>query len=409
MTSKPISKKTIGIIAAVLIPSLAGVGGFWQYRSWAHAKASPASKKTKSDRTLVRVQEVRRATVQDQLHVTGTIVPRRKATVFSLVPGVVRRLKVQEGQTVKKGQILARLDGYKMVLALQQARANQRLAKLKLSQTRTTFKRMRALKKTGAIAQARFDDVETAFKAAQLQVTQARTGVGMAGARLSDAVIRAPIDGVVLKRVVEQGDLMSSAQAMKSSPLLVIADVSVMKVEVTVAEKDLGRVRRGQTAVATVDAYPAHLFVGKVTRISETVDPVTRTATVTVEVPNRTLAGAVADRTQRVRPLKAGMFARVNIAVSVLNEAVVVPVDTLLGPYETPHVLLVKDHKVVRRGVTVGIRSRGQAQIIRGLTGGEQLIVLGHRMVRVGQPVQAGSMPVVEAEPPAAPVEKVQP
>lgn len=403
------TKKTIGITVAILVSTTAGIGGFWQYRSWAHTQQNQVSKKAKSERTLVRVEEVRRATVQDRLHVTGTIAPRRKATVFSLVPGVVRRLKVQEGQTVKKGQVLARLDGYKMVLALQQARANRRLANLKLSQTRTTFKRMRALMKMGAIPQSQFDDVETAFKAAQLQVTQAKTGVGMAGARLSDAVIRAPIDGVVLKRVVEQGDLMSSARAMKSSPLLVIADVSVMKVEVTVAEKDLGRVHKGQTAAATVDAYPTHLFVGKVTRISETVDPVTRTATVTVEVPNRTIGGAVADHAQRVRPLKAGMFARVNIAVSTLEEAVVVPVDTLLGPHETPHVFLVKDHKVVRQGVTVGVRSRGQAQIIRGLAGGEQLIVLGHRMVRVGQPVQAGSMPVVEAEPPATPVEKVQP
>ncbi len=409
MTSKAISRRTIGITVAILVSTIAGIGGYWQYRSWARTKRAGVSTKATSERTLVRVEEVRRVTVQDRLHVTGTIAPRRKATVFSLVPGVVRRLEVQEGQTVKKGQILARLDGYKMVLAVQQARANRRLAKLKLSQTRTTFGRMRALKKMGAITQSQFDDVETAYKAAQLRVTQAQTGVGMAGARLSDALIRAPIDGVVIKRVVEQGDLMSSAQAMKSSPLLVIADVNVMKVEVTVAEKDLGRVHKGQTATATVDAYPTHLFVGKVTRISEMVDPVTRTANVTLEVQNRTIAGAVAARSVRVRPLKAGMFARVNIVVSTLKEAVVVPVDTLLGAHESPHVFLVRDHKAVRQPVTVGIRSRGQAQIIRGLTGGEQLIVLGHRMVRMGQPVQAGSMPVVEAEPSAAPVEKVKP
>ncbi len=391
---------------SVIVISGAIAGGYWLYQTWSSKQAQARPRAAEEKPYLVRVAPVERTTFRARLRLTGNVTPRQQATVFSLVPGVVRSLKVKEGDTVKKGQILARLDASKMALGLQQARTGQRLATLKLSQTKTTFERMRTLFRQGAITKSQFDQVETAYRAAELQVKQARTGVWMAGAQFSDAIIRAPIDGVVLKRVVEQGDLMSSAQAMKSSPLLIIADLSVMKVEATVAERDLGRVAVGQRAEVTVVAYPGRRFAGRVTEISQMVDPVARTATVTVEVPNLALPGAAGKRGAPIHPLKAGMFARVTLDVATRPNAVVIPVDALLGSEGAPYVFLLQQGLARRRDVTVGARQEGMAQIVKGLSGGESLIVLGHRLVQDGQRARAATLPPLDEEPPATPVEK---
>lgn len=407
--------KKIGSVAASI--TMLGVLGFviWhQFNASTERKAKASRRSHRSTQSLlVEAATVKSGPIRETLSLTGTVEPKAQSVVFSMVPGVVRRMKIKEGQYVKKGEVLAQLDGYKMVLAAEQARAARALATVNVAQMTATYKRMKALYEAKALPKAKFEQVEAGYRAAKVQLRQAKTGVATAGAYLSDAFIRAPISGVVLKKMVNQGDLTSSAGMMKTSPLLMIADVDTVKIKVSVAEKDLARVLIGQRATLRVDAYPARVFSGKVTEIGEMVDPMTRTIPVTVEVPNSEVKlQASKNAAKKRRLLKVGMFARVVIVVAEEPNAVVIDIDTVLGKAGRHYVFVVKAGQAQRRQVVLGLKEALKVQVRKGLSVGDRLIVLGHRLVRNGQPVRIGSMPEAVRsgdEPKATPVEKAGP
>ena len=258
----------------------------------------------------------------------------------------------------------------------------------------------------------------TGYRAAKLQVKQAEAGVGLAESQRSDATIRAPISGVVLKKFVSRGDVSSAAAMMKTSPIVVIADVSRVKVKVPIVEKHLGRVHVGQDATLTVDAYPGRIFRGKVTQIGAMVDPMTRTSEVTVEIPNpladsKPGAHRAPKSGQRVsskrrrghhdrgrgssenragaRLLKVGMFARVSIVVAKRDQTIVVPRDAIIGAAGSEHAFVVEAGKARRRKVVLGLHWKNRVEVLQGLRQGDLLIVLGQRGIEDGQPVRVSS------------------
>ncbi len=395
--------KRIGSVTLALV-FLAGLGGVIYHQiNAAQVKKARAAKKSRRipPAVLVEVETVKSGPIQVVLRLNGTMEARTQATVFSMVPGVVKKLKVSEGDIVKKGQLLARLDAYKMVLAVQQARAGRAMARVNQAQMKLTYRRMKALYKQGALPKAQFDKVEAGYKAAGLQVSQANAGVGLAGSQLADAYIRAPIAGTVLKKFMSLGDLSSAAGMMKTSPLLIIADVSRLKVRVHVVEKDLGRVHVGQPASLTVDTYPGRTFRGRVTEIGTMVDPMTRTAEVTVEIPNpfreNKTIGKKANQEGGDRLLKVGMFARVAVRVGERKSVLVVPRDVVLGAAGSEHVFVVQGGKARRRKVVLGLNDGKRVEIMRGLRAGDRLVVLGQRLLRADEPVRVAAASPLKA------------
>ncbi|MCD6498811.1 MAG: efflux RND transporter periplasmic adaptor subunit [Deltaproteobacteria bacterium] len=412
--------KRIGSVVLAIIV-LAGLGLLihHQYQAALEEKVLAAKQRRKSlPPLLVKVEAVGTGPIAESLQLTGTVESRSQATVFSMVPGTVKRIRVKEGQWVKKGQILAQLKAWKMVLGVRQARTGLALARANLFQMELTYRRMKALYKDGAIPKAQFDQVATGYKAAQLQVKQAEAGVGLAESQRSDAIIRAPISGVVLKKFVSRGDVSSAAAMMKTSPIVVIADVSRVKVKVSIVEKDLGRVHVGQEAAVTVDAYPGRIFRGKVTQMGAMVDPMTRTAEVTVEVSNPLAAAKPVARTapragRRVsshrrrghhghsrgssenrageRLLKVGMFARVSIVIAKRDRTLVVSRDAIMGAAGSEHAFVVEAGKARRRKVVLGLHRKNRVEVLQGLRDGDRLIVLGQRGLEDGQPVRVSS------------------
>lgn len=344
--------------------------------------------KTMDRRLIVGVTPINRADVHRAVHTTGTLVADSQATVFSLVPGIIKSLKVDEGSEVKKGDILARLDASKMMLGYRQARAGLAQAKLNLDNMKINFNRMKNLYDQKAIPKSEFERVDIGYKVARQQVNQARAAVNMASSTWSDATLKAPIDGTVVMKAVEKGDLMTSSQGMKTSPLLVIAKLGTMKVDIHVLEKYIPFLKKGLKAEVKVDAYN-HVFHGTIDKIGQMLDPVTKTLKVSVVIPNTDLSVTVGDKKRVLNhPLKIGMFARVSLILEKRPNRLVVPVDAIVKRDGFDFVYVydkgVARQRLVKRGVT----TRGAIEIVKGLTEGEKLIILGHRAVFEGQSVR---------------------
>ncbi|MBU1068447.1 efflux RND transporter periplasmic adaptor subunit [Myxococcota bacterium] len=339
-------------------------------------------------RLIVGVTPVERMDLDRSFSASGTLVARTQATVFSMVPGIVLGLKVQEGDVVKAGDTLARLDAAKSALGYQQARAMQAQARLNYENTKKNFQDIKTLYDQKAVTQNDYEKMELGLKMAEQQVNQSSAAVSLASASWSDATITAPIDGTVIMKAVEMGDLMTSSQAMKTSPLMIIAKLDVMKLDVYVPEKYLLYMRKGQKCRIRVDAYD-HVFTGEIDQVGEMLDAVAKTLKVTILIPNEALSYKEGTVTHQMeRPLKVGMFARVDILLEKRTAVATVPVDAIIHRDGFDFVFVHKDGKVSLRLIKVGVTEDKLAEVVAGLTEKEQVVVLGQRALFDGQSVR---------------------
>jgi len=339
-------------------------------------------------RLIVGVTPVSRMDMDRSFSTSGSLVAKTQATVFSMVPGIVLDLKVKEGDTVKAGDTLARLDAEKSALGYQQARAAQAQARLNLENMKSNYQDIKTLYEKKAVSQNDYEKMELGLKVAEQQVNQAGASVSLASASWSDATIKAPIDGTVIMKAVEMGDLMTSSQAMKTSPLMIIAKLDVMKVDVFVPEKNVLFLRRGQKCRIRVDAYD-HVFPGEIDQIAEMLDPVTKTLKVTIHIANESFSVTEGGAPRTVeRPLKVGMFARVQILLEKRPSVLSIPVDSIINRDGYDFVFVHKDGKVTQKLIKTGVVESRLAEVVAGLTEGEQVVVLGQRALFDGQAVR---------------------
>lgn len=313
------------------------------------------------------------------LRVTGSVQPieSRLAHVRPLAQGRILDVLVKVGDHVTTGQPLARFDNVEAgELATQREGARADLARLRVQLGTATRQadRARRLVEIGAVPQREYEaslgeqqQIEASIRAqesaiAGLEQRLRRFGTSEAAADTSSvATIRAPLAGVLVRADVAPGDVVDA-----STELLAIADISRVYVQAHVFEKDLGKVRRGQAATVTVDAYPEQRFPGSVAVVGGTVDPRTRTVPVRVEVVNTNAR------------LKLDMFARIDLATDAMQPGLAVrreAVQTLEGR----QVVFVKtgdtDFRV--REVDTGRLSGGLIEITRGLAAGEVVVTDG--------------------------------
>jgi RND family efflux transporter MFP subunit len=228
----------------------------------------------------------------DQLVVTGTATPVREAKVGPKTTGTVAAMQVEEGDTVKKGQLLFRLSGANQALAVKQAQAALASAMVGQTTAKTEFDRIKALHERGSVAPATFDQVKAQYDAAQAGVDQARAAVASARQATADTAVLSPISGVVSKRLASVGDTVSM---MPPTVVLIIQDISELEVRGRVPETMLAKLKPGSSIRVRFPAVKQERTV-KIERISPSVDPMTRTIEVVALVPNED------------RSLKAGML-----------------------------------------------------------------------------------------------------
>jgi RND family efflux transporter MFP subunit len=208
------------------------------------------------------------------LTASGYVVARRKAAVASKGTGQLVYLGVQEGDTVKKGQVIARLEDRDVSATLDRAKENFRMAEADLKDARQSLDRQKALLEKQLVAQADFDAAEARYKRVVASIESARAAVKEAEVAVEYTRIVAPFDGTVLSKNADVGEIVAPLAGAASSraAVVTIADMSSLEVEADVSEANLTRVFSEQPCEITLDAYPENHYPAYVDKIVPTAD-----------------------------------------------------------------------------------------------------------------------------------------
>jgi RND family efflux transporter MFP subunit len=341
-----------------------GEGGRPGMRGGGAAPGAPAAA------VPVRVQPVSRRAISQYLQTNGTLEAENEVDIVARTSGPVTEILTEEGQVVKAGQLLARIDEREPKNKAEIARVTRDEAQLAFDRAKTSWK-------DGLVSQEAYDSAASKLAAAQAQLESAEI-------QLAYTEIRAPFEALVVTR-----DIKLAQYVTPGTRLFRISDFTPLLCRVEVPEKDLPRVRVGQTAHLEVEAYPGERFPASVARLRPTVDPATGTFTVTLEV----------DGKGKLRP---GLFASVYLETETREDVLVIPRDALVLDSLGDTVYVMANGVAERREVRLGVRDADSVEILEGLAEGEQLIVLGQEGLADGTPVM-----VLGDAPPAAPTAEV--
>lgn len=231
---------------------------------------------------LAEQTRIESADTEDRLVVTGTTRPIREAKIGPRGSGMIVSLPVEEGDRIKKGQLLFRLEDANQTLAVSQAEAALSGALVAESTAGTEKARIQALYDRGSVSPAALDAVDAQLQGAQAAVKQARAAVARARQATVDTSIRAPIDGVVAKRLSSVGDTVTM---MPPTVVLIVQDISSLEIRGNVPETMLKHLRPGSALRVRFPAVEVERDV-TIERINPSVDPMTRTVEVVAVVPN---------------------------------------------------------------------------------------------------------------------------
>lgn len=313
----------------------------------------PAAKGKAVVATRVEVARIMPSRTDLRRTLPGEVEGFRDAKLASSLGGFVERVLVKDGDVVKQGQSLVRIDS-----ALHAARRD--LAKADLDQAERELSRAEKLKEALAPAQR---------EAAQTRALAAQAAYRTAEIQASRGVIRAPFGGVVAEVQVEPGEV-----AVPGAPLLRVVQLDPIKVTISVPDRDVVAITKGLSAKVMTDAR-AGVFEGKVARINPVSDTQTRTFKVDVEVPN-------ADRT-----LLPGMIARVSLEAGSSEEQIVIPQYVLVTRRDSNGVFVIEKDIARWRPLSLGSLVGNQVVVEAGLAGGETVVVTGHRELADGDAV----------------------
>lgn len=278
---------------------------------------------------------------------TAPIEAFAEADVTAKVDGEVRDLHVEEGDMVKKDQILATLDGDRLRLELSESRA-------RLRKMQRDFQRNKELQDKGLISEGDFEKIQYDLEALE-------ASYNLASLELDYTQIRAPISGVVSERYLKLGNTVKTGD-----PVFRVTSLDPLVVYLFVPEREFRKIAAGQPVQIEIDALPESAVDATVTRISPIVDAATGTFKITIE-----LRGA--DR--RIKP---GMFGRMSIVYDKHENALQVPRSAITESATGTSVFVVEDEIGIRKQVETGFSSGGMVEITSGLSDGESVIIIGH-------------------------------
>jgi RND family efflux transporter MFP subunit len=319
------------------------------------------------------IVKVKSGTVVTGPIVSGELRAEHEATVRAELGGSMLQVNVEEGQPVRQGALLGRIDAATLDDARRSAESAVRSAENQLEVARKESERTQQLVAAGALAQRDLDVAKSNVTSAEAQLADARSRLVSVQKQLSDAVLRAPISGVVSNRAVSKGDVVTVGME-----LLTIIDPTSMRLEASVPSEQFGELRPGAPVQFTVRGYDQP-FEGKVERISPSADPVTRQIPIFVAIPN------VAGR------LVAGLYAEGRV-VSKSAQGLVVPDNAVNTTSGSPWVARVAGGKVEKVNVTLGLRDprTEQVQIVSGVNDGDIVLRGPAQGIAPGTPVKIG-------------------
>jgi len=365
------TKRTKWWLVGLLVLGIGGIGAsVFQTISKSNAKAAEKKKEMPplefAGRDLVQLAP---RVLSSELLLPGTVQAISQATVRSKVSAEVRMVSVREGDRVRAGQILAELDTAQLRMQLAERQATLESARAQLAQTERTREANAQLVKQNFISQNAFDTADAAHRAQVAAVAAAQAQFEQISLQLSDAVVHAPISGMVSKRHVQPGEKVAF-----DAPLMSIVDLAQLEVHAQAAVSDIPQVTTNARTEVEIEGLADRTFIGRVDRINPAAEPGSRTINVYVALPNENSL------------LKAGMFAHVRLRVQRDREVAALPISAIQSEAGQNIVWIIADSRLVKRVVTVGRRDeRAQlVEIVNGLDPTDRVIATKFDNLRDG-------------------------
>jgi membrane fusion protein, multidrug efflux system len=322
------------------------------------------------------------------LPISGSLTPLVQTTMRSKVAGDVLELTVREGQAVKQGEVLARIDTRYLKATLDSQQAALEKARADLALAKVNRDNSAAMLQAHYISQNAYDSAASTYAADVANEKAAEAQVALAQLSYNDAVVRAPFAGTVVKRLVQPGERVEV-----DGPILSLVDLSQMEFQVTAPASEIPSVKVGQLAHFKVNGFGDRSFTGKVERINPMTEAGSRSITVYLSVPNPDGA------------LKGGMFGEGTLALDNAAPAPAVPGAALRNEAGVPFVLVLADGKLLRRPVTVGLGAAeqdGPVAVLEGLKPGEQVVLAKVDNFKDGMPAVLKTLAAPAAQQTAA-------
>jgi HlyD family secretion protein len=323
--------------------------------------------------------------LESTLQISGNLVPHTRVAVMAKLPGTLSRVAVEIGDRVSVGQVVATLDRREIdaqvdaaVASVNVARAGVESAEASLANAVLEHDRAENLFEKGAVPRQRLDAAETARRSASAQRDLATATLAQAEAALRrarevqrDATLTSPIDGVVVERNYDAGSLVSPGD---NRPVVVVADLRVMKLQAGVSELEAGRLRVGMPARVSVQARPGDTIEGRVAAIAPEVDARNRHFAIEVRTPNP-------------GTLLSGMYGVATIPLQRVDDVVAVPREAIVTRGGKRVALRIENDTVVEVPVTEGLSNGTDVQIASGLQAGNTIVADARREVAAGAKV----------------------
>jgi len=319
------------------------------------AKKAAIKKEVPAVRVITLTLKPRR--LEDKINLPAQVEPYQDVLVKAEVPGQVVKVLIEEGQKVKKGQVLVKLDDRDYQLRLARIEANYKLAKLNHDRTS-------ALVKKKIAAATKLDEIEALLKDLAAQRSEARLA-------LSRTRITSPICCLLNELKAKEGDFVSVGD-----PVAQILQLDQVKVTVGVPESDVAAIFDLEEADVIIEALGRHRVKGRKIFLSRQPRTLARLYDLELIVPNP-------DR--RILP---GMFARVELVKQVFNKSLAVPLYAVISQGDERIVFIDKEGRAERRRIEVGTLVGWQVRVTSGLVASDRVIVVGHRLLDHGQQVE---------------------
>jgi membrane fusion protein, multidrug efflux system len=359
-------------LIAALVAIVAGVIVWIATRGPATAPTAAAAETKPLELAAVDVATVAMQTLSRSLPLSGSMSPIVQATLKSKVGGEVELVPLREGQEVREGEVLARIDTRNLqaqydrqLAAVERARADLQLATLNRDKNRT-------LLESHYISQNTYEATESAYAGMVANLKLAEADARLAKISLDDAVVRAPFAGTVAKRHVQPGEKVSP-----DSSIVTLVDLRQMVLEAAVPAGDIPAVSIGQRARFKVGGFGAREFDGEVQRINPITADGSRAITIYIAVPNPNQA------------LKGGMFAQGALTLDNVAPVLAVPQQAVHEEAGAAFVYTLREDKIARTNVKIGPTAPGSSfvEVRDGLAAGDRVIVTQITAEQVGQRV----------------------
>jgi membrane fusion protein (multidrug efflux system) len=363
-TPRPQADRAIGRLKPLLIFMLVLglLAGLWAASRAYRGKPAETDDKAYTgpfELAAADVAVVEQRSLTRSLPLSGSLTPLVQATVKARVAGDVLEMRVREGQAVQQGEVLARIDVRTLAAQADSQRAALDKARADLALATTNRDTSAVMLRERFISRNAFDAAQSAFDAAAANVRLAEAQARLAQIGVDDALVRAPIAGIVSQRLVQPGEKVSP-----DVPLLAIVDLSRLELEAPAPASEIPSVKIGQTASFTVGGYGERRFTATVERINPVTDAGTRSIRLYLSVDNADGA------------LRGGLFVQGTLLLDHSAPAPTLPTAAIRSDSGVDYVLVIDGDRLQRRAVKLGLRADDEAhvEVREGVTVGTRVL-----------------------------------